>query len=441
MGKKIGVGLIGVGRRGYDLAECILRQRDQVGLELRALYNRSRVRAERARERLLSHFGESESAPEITIYDEYQSVVDDPDIDLVMICTPQYAHKEPAIAAVRSGKRVYLDKPLAHDLQDALEIYREQVRTGNQIIMSFTRRFEDPWIKTFRMVTEDQIIGPVRMIHVRNVIPYHTYFHTWHRKMEWSGGALADKMSHIFDVFNWYAQDEPVRLTAFGGQALFVADSEAPERCSACDRVCPYRVAEFHGAGAASSDTGQKEEQARERPDAMVDLDDTRLEESEVIKRHDTCVWYPGGDINDHGVVNVEYRNGVKASLFWTLFGPDADDQETMELVGDKGRIILTRHVGKIDIVTDHGARHEVLDQRSDGFGRSHFGADDNFIFELDRFCNGEKPSVTADEGLLASRMVEAAHRSIQGKGALVNMTEVEEVVWRPGVRAEVLGR
>jgi predicted dehydrogenase len=265
------------------------------------------------------------------------------------------------------------------------------------------------------MVTEDKIIGPVRMIHVRNVLPYHTYFHTWHRKLAWSGGALADKMSHIFDVFNWFAEDIPLRMSAFGGQAVFVPDLEAPERCSICQRECPYRVADMQG----------RHTYVRDRPDAVSEIDTSRLAETELIKRHDTCVWYPGADINDHGLVSIEYRHGVKASLFWTLFGPDADDQETMEVVGDTGRIVLVRHRGTIDVVTNHGLRHELLDEHSEESDTTLFGANDQFIRELDQFCKGAPPAVTSREGLLAARMVEAAHRSIGSHGTCINMEEI----------------
>ena len=125
--------------------------------------------------------------------------------------------------------------------------------------------------------------------------------------------------------------------------------------------------------------------------------------------------------------MSFEYDNGVKASLYWSLFGPDSEDQETLELVGDKGRILLTRHHGTIDIVTDYGKRHEILDERSENFEGTHFGADDQFILALDGFCKGEQPAVTAADGLLASRMVEAAQRSSDQGGKLVMMSEVED--------------
>jgi predicted dehydrogenase len=411
MNKKTGVGLVGTGRRGYELAVCMANLQDKIDLEVRALNNRTPIRMEEAKVKIGEQYAKAGKVPEIKLYDNYEKLIHDPEVELVMINTPQYAHRDPALKALQAGKRVYVDKPLAHTLEDALAIYRAQSSTNNQVIVSFTRRFETPWIKTWDLV-KDGIIGKIRMIQVRNVIPYHIYFHTWVRRREWSGGPLADKMSHIFDVFNWFSAGQPKKVSAFSGLSVFNPEKNPPERCSLCKRDCPYR---------------EITQEDNPRPDAMVDFDTSRLSESDILKRHDTCVWLPGADIDDHGLVSLEYDNGVKASLFWTLFGPDSEDQETLELVGDKGRIILTRHHGTIDIVTDYGKKHEVLDLRSDNSEGTHFGADDQFILALDAFCKGEQPTVTAADGLLASRMVEAAQRSSDQGGSLVMMNDVED--------------
>jgi hypothetical protein len=61
----------------------------------------------------------------------------------------------------------------------------------------------------------------------------------------------------------------------------------------------------------------------------------------------------------------------------------------------------------------------------SDNFSQSHFGADHQLILELDRFLKGAPPVVSGKEGLEASRLVEAAHRSIGSGGELVHMKDV----------------
>jgi predicted dehydrogenase len=288
---KIGVGIIGTGRRGYSLGMCIAELSEATDLEIRALCNRTRVRMKETQTALVEKYKQKNHFPSIALYEKYEDLIADSAVDLIMIITPQYVHREHALPALRSGKKVFLDKPIAHNLEDAIAIFQEEQKTHNPMIMGFTRRYEDPWIKTFELVKKG-VIGDVHMMLVRNIIPYHTFFHTWHRRMEWSGGALADKMSHFFDVFNWFAESTPERLSAFGSRAVFLPEKNPPNRCRECDRDCPYRV-------------GQKAQTHRQ--DEMVDFSDSRSKETELVKIHDTCVYLPGADINDHGLVSIVY--------------------------------------------------------------------------------------------------------------------------------------
>ena len=131
----------------------------------------------------------------------------------------------------------------------------------------------------------------------------------------------------------------------------------------------------------------------------------------------DVCVYALGTDLYHNGSIQFRYQNGVIASYFYSIFGPQADDQETMELVGTTGRLRLVRHTGMLDVVRDRGAEREVLDLRQTGFGGSHFGADAELIRELRRFYDGAPPLVSARCGLEATRMVMAALRKMSRIG------------------------
>jgi predicted dehydrogenase len=407
---KIGVGILGTGRRGYELGTCIIDLYEKTDLEIRAICNRTRSRMGQALSSLTSRYEEQHGfSPSIAQYENYADLINDNSVDLIMIVTPTYAHAEQAEAAIRSGKKVFLDKPIAQNLEGALRIRRAELESGNLLVMGFTRRFEQKWLDMFDLL-QTGVIGEVKLLLHRAVVPYHNIFQSYMRRLEWSGGALAEKVSHLFDVLNWFAGKPPERLSSFGGRIVYVAQEDAPLRCSVCDRECPYRVGE---------------NQKMIRPDTMVDFEDSRMRETELIKMHDICVWLSGADINDHGVVNIAYPGGIKASVFWSLFGPDSDDQETFEIVGEKGKILLTRHLGRIDLVSEYGTRHEVLEKKPERFESSHFGADHRLIEELNRYCRNGISPVSAREGLGAARLVEASHRSVDSGGELITMNDV----------------
>ena len=340
-------------------------------------------------------------------------LIADPAVDLVVITSITDTHRMFAVPALLAGKKVYCDKPLAHNVEDAIAIVATEAQSKNPLIMGFTRRYETAWLKAFKLLKEGAV-GNLIMLQVRNIIPYHRYLTAWWRRRKWSGGALNDKGCHLFDVFNWFTDGQPVSVHGFGAKSVIKPDPEAPKRCSMCQRECPYRR--------RSPKTG-----APITPDMMVHFGPSWLQEQEEKFMDDVCVYAPGSDLYHNGSVQFSYDNGVIASYFYSIFGPEADDQETLEVVGSKGRMILTRHTGQLDLVTDHGKIHQVFDCRDERFDDSHFGADFALVQELRRYYDGNNPTVSARAGLAATRMVAGAFRSMDAGGVLVDMAEVPD--------------
>jgi predicted dehydrogenase len=418
--KPINVGIIGAGYRGVNtLAERIVEVSGETGLRVTALCDTRADRVVECQAHLGSLFAERGISVEIKGMSDPDELIQDPDVDLVMVTTPQSAHRVPVVGALESGKRVYCDKPIAHTLEDAVAIIEAERRTGNEMILGFTRRYEAPWRKAFDLVKEG-VIGDLHMMQIRDIIPFHTYFHRWHRRKEWSGEAINDKSSHHMDVFNWFAGSRAERISGFGGQRVFVPKEDAPERCLECDLECPWRVNPTRGKM-------QSQEELSLTGDSWMNA-------TEEYDRVDTCVYLPGADILDHASFQVQYKSGIIASLWVSFFGPKAEDQETLELIGTKGRIILTRHTGILDVVTDYGETHDVIDCKKEDFGSSHFGADLELVRELKTFYEGASPLVSARNGLEAARLIEGGLRSIASGGEMVRMSDVEDVgMWRCG--------
>jgi predicted dehydrogenase len=247
------------------------------------------------------------------------------------------------------------------------------------------------------------------MLLLRAVIPYHVYFHGWHRERRFSGDALNDKSSHHFDALSWFAESDPARVAAFGGRRVYLAEEGAPERCSECDRDCPYRTGPRGSAG--------------ERQDVLrTDRGLSWLGGEDVLTRRDVCVFWPGTDILDHAVVNVRFDSGIVGQLFYSIFGFDSDDQETFEIVGNKGRLRLTRHTGKLDVVSDYGQKQEEIEARDENHASVHFGADERLVRELRLFADGAAPVVGCREAHIASATVFAALESIARDGDSVEV-------------------
>lgn len=404
----IGVGVIGLGVRGTGaIGLNMIRTCKETGFRITALCDRNVDRMGEVREALVRLYAEQGVTADPQCYADGRNLIAAPEVDLVMITSITDTHRQFAVPALRSGKKVYCDKPLAQNVEDAEAIVAAEAETGNRLIMGFTRRYEAPWQKAYELLQQGAI-GELRMMQVRDVIPYYRYLTAWWRRREWSGGALNDKGSHLFDVFNWFSGSRARKIHGFGGQSMIAPDPTAPPRCSVCDRDCPYRRREKGGAPAA--------------PGTRAHFGPSWQAETEEKYMDDVCVYAPGTDLYHNASIHLTYENDVIASYFYTIFGPDTKDQETFELIGTNGRILLNRHAGTLDVATDYGDHHEVIDCRTERFMSSHFGADIALIEELRRFYDGAPPTVSARDGLDATRLVMAALASMDAGGKVIDL-------------------
>ena len=403
-----GVAIVGAGERGvYFIGSRIAEAARDSGLRVVGVFDRLDDRAKLAARHLTSIYEQGGLDHAVGVFASLEEATADPSVDLVIVTTHTDSHRQPVEQAVARGKRVYLDKPISVTLADAEAIARAERASGQPIMMGFTRRYEHSWIESVRIAKSGRV-GTPRMVLLRSVIPYTRYLQLWHRTGARSGGALNDKGSHHFDVLNWIADGaQAVRVTATGGvSGIFAPDPTAPARCSECDRDCPYRrhetlIDKFEGIGRVPNDSWRTA--------------------AAIHDRNDTCVYHPGADIDDHAVVSVQYDSGLVATLFFAIFGPWAEDQETLEIVGDSGRLRMERHSGDIDLVEQHGHSRSLIHHPNPDRGSSHYGADRELVRKIERFLKGEQPPVGVAEGVASLRLVMAAQTSLAEGGRPVD--------------------
>lgn len=403
----VGVAIIGAGERGiYYVGTRMAELAAETGFRIVGVHDRLGDRAQLASDHLGGVYARHGINHAVRVYDTMEAAATDPEVDLVLVTTHTNAHRDPAVAAIEAGKHVYLDKPIAVSLDDALAIAEAERAADHPVMMGFTRRYERPWIDAVAMAQAGEIGAP-QMILLRSVIPYTRYLQLWHRTNAVSGGALNDKGSHHFDVLNWITGARPVSVSAVGGRSsIFAPDPDAPARCSECDRDCPYR----------------RHETLIDRAEGIPKVPNASWLAAPLPQdRNDNCVYLPGSDIDDHAIVTVRYENGMVACLFLTIFGPFAEDQETLEIVGASGRLRMERHSGTIDLVTDHGKRHDLLRAAGSDRSSSHFGADLELVRKMRAFCDGETPPVGVPEGVASLRLVAAAQKSLRAGGRPVD--------------------
>ena len=114
----INVGIIGMGRSGWELHAAPLSKFPEY--KLVAICDQS----EKRRNEASAAFGAQ-------AYTQWQQLVSDPQIQLVVVSTPSHYHVEPTLAALEAGKHVLVEKPMAVTLADAEKMVSAAEKAGN----------------------------------------------------------------------------------------------------------------------------------------------------------------------------------------------------------------------------------------------------------------------------------------------------------------------
>ncbi|MDR3117969.1 MAG: Gfo/Idh/MocA family oxidoreductase [Mediterranea sp.] len=103
-------------------------------------------------------------------YDDAQELVDDPDINAVYIATPPSSHATYAILAMKAGKDVYVEKPMAVTYEECTRINRIARETGRKCFVAYYRRYI-PYFLKVKELASDGTIGNVINVQVRFAQP------------------------------------------------------------------------------------------------------------------------------------------------------------------------------------------------------------------------------------------------------------------------------
>ncbi|WP_028672046.1 Gfo/Idh/MocA family protein [Saccharospirillum impatiens] len=141
---------------------------------------------------------------------DWKTLVNDPDVDVVDICSPNFLHKEMALAAIAAGKSVYCEKPLAINAADALEMTLAAERAGVKTLVGFNY-MRNPASQLAREIIAAGEIGEIvhfRGTHNEDYLADPLEPHSWRLKREFSGsGTLGDMGAHIINMAHYLVGD------------------------------------------------------------------------------------------------------------------------------------------------------------------------------------------------------------------------------------------
>ena len=257
-GKVIGVASIGVGTKGY---RNLVAAQDVPNTEIRVICDLYDGNIERAKKLCTN--------PNVRVIKEWERVLEQPDIDAVIISTPDFWHAPMTIKAAEAGKDIYVEKGWCVTLQEAKDM-RRAVKTNNVVMQLGHHYNSSATYHRAREIFRSGVLGKVPMVRtfidrtgtVPQWIFYTDYniskapedagpstidwdrfldnapkrdfdinrFFTWRRFWDYGTGLAGDLMSHLWDGVNMVmGMGIPETMVTQGGIYFWQDDREVPD--------------------------------------------------------------------------------------------------------------------------------------------------------------------------------------------------------------------
>ena len=144
---------------------------------------------------------------------DYRDFVNDPEVDIAIVATPDYSHMEIACAFLRSGKHVLLEKPMALRLEECEEMRRVEKESGKRLMVGQVCRYNNNFVQAKKLLDEGKI-GELVFVESE-------YAHDYMRARgydDWRVNPLREGVigggCHAIDFLRWVAGN-PTEVSAY----------------------------------------------------------------------------------------------------------------------------------------------------------------------------------------------------------------------------------
>lgn len=96
------------------------------------------------------------------VYTDFNEAINDPDVNAVVVTTPGQFHKGPVLAAIKAGKPVFSEKPLANTAADGKEIVEAEMAGGKHLVqVGFMRRYDRGYRQVKELIDSGKFGAPM----------------------------------------------------------------------------------------------------------------------------------------------------------------------------------------------------------------------------------------------------------------------------------------
>lgn len=301
MSQPSGIGVIGFGNRVGGLVSQLVASNP--GIELAAVSDPTPESIASAKA----------IAPQVRVCADAAELLKNPRVGWVLIGSPNSFHRDHAAAALRSGRHVFCEKPLATNLADCLAI-RDVVReTGKSFFFGLVLRYA-PLYTRVRKLLDEKSIGEIISVEFNETLGFNHggFIHQdWRRHRAAAGTHMLEKCCHDIDIVNWMIGSRATSVASFGGLRFFTPANR--------------RIADEIGPNPANG--------RRAFQDWPQSNNDPFTNDKDIV---------------DHQVAIIEYANGVRASFHTNCAA--AISERRLLLLGTRGAIRADLNTGTVEL-------------------------------------------------------------------------------------------
>ncbi len=350
-----------------------------------------------------------------------------------IVTTQDQYHVDPAVAAMRAGYDVLLEKPMAHTLEGCVTLARTAHETGRLLQICHVLRYSPFWRQLNRLLVDGAIGEIVTVEHRENVAFWHMA-HSFVRG-NWRNKALSSPMilakcCHDLDILVWNLRQPVKRLSSTGSLFHFRPERAGPEIPARCTDGCPiepacpfsaigiyldHRILPWTPADPAAP-TGW--------PFDVISADNSYAARRAALETgpYGRCVYRCDNDVVDHQIVTMEMANG--ASVVLAMQGHSNEEHRSMRYDGTAGTLRAKAGDPTVIELLPHGGKPELIPIEN---GRGHGGGDDGLMADFVRVMRGEMAPITTADVALESHLLAFAAEEARTTGQWVEMEGFRE--------------
>lgn len=417
--KKIQFAIIGLGDRGSLYASCAESFSDV--MELTAIADINPEKLKRAAEKY--------NIPSDRCFSSAEELLQQKKLaDVLCIATLDQMHYQQAIAGLRKGYHLLLEKPISPNPSECKEIAKVAHETNRNVVVCHVLRYT-PFYSKLKEIVDSGKIGEIVSIQAIEQVSYwhqaHSFVRGNWRNSETTSPMILQKSCHDMDILLWLAGKSCKRVSSFGGLKLFRRENMpegATERCTDDCKVkdeCPYNAVKYYLGNIKEGNLGW--------PTSVVLPNATPEKMVEVLKTspYGRCVYACDNNVVDHQVVAMELDGG--ATIDFTMCAFTKSGSRRTHIMGTLGDI--EADMGKNWIsVNVFGQESEVIDvsKLADDFS-GHGGGDVKMVREfIDLLLNGDKKAAltSVDKSVESHFVALAAEKSRLNGGMAIDMQD-----------------